>query len=183
MARGFAFAHSEVADVADHKVAHGFDNVLFTFGRLGKRRAGGRERRHHAADIRAPDIVLAIHVTGVGLRLGMGFRHMEPLQKGLHGDLPVAGHNLGNMGRQPALLKWPGRKMLGHDAEILGQRCAIRVHVDEDKAAPCVEPGLRQIEILFVDMRKVPVTGDFFQRTIKVPGEAVKRTAQLRHIA
>ena len=107
---------------------------------------------------------------------------MERLHERFLGDLPVARDHLADMHRLPALLRLPAGEVRRQHAQVLGERCRVRVHVQEYEATPAFHARLRQREIGIVQVREIPAAGHRIDLAVELPAKAVERTAELRQV-
>ena len=108
---------------------------------------------------------------------------MEGLDEGLHRQLPVARHDLGDVDRLVAVLQGEGLEMRGQDFEVAFQPLAIGVEIDEDETAPHADLGFGQAPFRPVDLREIPRRRQFVQLALQAPGKAMERAAELVHAA
>jgi hypothetical protein len=99
---------------------------------------------------------------------------VEGLHERLLGNLPVHLEHLGDVHPGVPVLQRPpfeeGRQL----AEEVLERLAVRVHVDEDEAAPGPGPHLGQPELLRPYLREVPGARDALEAPVQRPAEAVE---------
>lgn len=147
-------------------------------------RAGGTLDVDHAVPVGLVrhDVVLRVGVRQPRQHLRVGGDHMEGLDERVLGHLPVAGQHLRDVQRLVAVLQRPD-VVLVEGAAIALEGLRVRVHVDEDEAAPGRHLGLGERELLRSDMREVPGTGRSLHGAVEVPGETVERAAELADVA
>ena len=90
----------------------------------------------------------------------MSESHVIGLDKRLHGQLPVAGHDFCDVSSLVTILKIKGGKVLGQVLEIRGQGLTFRVKVHKNKPTPGADLCLWQRHFPLVDMGKIPLLGD-----------------------
>ena len=63
-------------------------------------------------------------------------------------------------------------------AQMFLQKCAVRVGIDEDKAAPAPNADFGQCFFIALHTGKVIGAGNLFEAAVEVPGPAVKGATQ-----
>ncbi len=86
--------------------------------------------------------VLVLFVVGLG--------DVIALDKGLLRDLPVARHDSGDVDRLVPLVELEAIKMPRQDLQVVTERFAIRIEIDEHESTPQANSGLRQAELLLL---------------------------------
>ncbi len=104
---------------------------------------------------------------------------VEGLHERLLRDLPVAAQHLRDVHLFEPVLERPPVEVGAEIAEERVERLTLRVEVHEHEAAPCAHVDLGQVELVPIDMRKVPLGGDLLQGPVEVPAVSVERAAQL----
>ncbi len=99
------------------------------------------------------------------------------LDERLDGDLPVAGDPSLDPRSHVTLFEGPALEMSRQLFEIVLERCAVGIEVDEHEAAPGRDLRLGQSESLVLDLGEVPAAGHVAELALEVPGEAVEGAA------
>ena len=142
---------------------------------------GGAGCNHPRAVV--PDVDLAVDVAEAAHDLRMRGVDMIGLAKRLLTDLPVAGHDLGDVSLLIESAQIPAFKLWGEVANELIERIAVAIRVDENEASPARDRQFGQVECLLIDLGEVPVSGNLLERSVQFLAEAVEWTPQFFRVA
>ena len=73
----------------------------------------------------------------------------------------------------------PAFELFGERRQILLQRYAGIVLAEENVAAPTPDARFGQFHVLVLEMAEVPAAGNFLQRAVGVPSEAMERAFEV----
>ena len=105
--------------------------------------------------------------------------HVIRLAKRLLGDFPVGVNHLGDVRLLVAALEIPDLEVIIHLANEVRERLGVFIGVDEHEPGPHTGLGLRQLEVLRLDMREVPLSRNVLQVTVDRPRIPVERATNL----
>src|ERR1700722_20768624 len=109
----------------------------------------------------------------------MSCGNVESLDECIHRGFPIAIDFDFNSHRAIPVTKIPLLPLVDHLSKITVKRRSFRIKINEDKLVPRLNLNLRELEIIAINLRKIPSRWNPSAIAIKRPSETVVRTTDL----